>query len=240
MLIVALVTLLGMAGATIGVRAAREAERVRKLVPFSAGLLLGMAFFVIFPEALASGRWPVIFGWSAFGCGLFALVEWYLDKAPHEDEPADKLHHRHIALFPLLVAVCLHNALDGWNVGLATQLPDKSLEWTFLAGMGVHKLTSGAAMGAIFRTAAPSTRVAMYAAVGAEFLTIAGAVAEMSLHSILGDGWTALLLAATGGSFLYLGIHALREARRHNHPTATAGYAGVGLMAIGVLALVTR
>ena len=47
-LVGAILTLLGMFGAAIGVLAAERAARIKQLMPFSAGLLLGIAVFLIF------------------------------------------------------------------------------------------------------------------------------------------------------------------------------------------------
>jgi hypothetical protein len=60
-----------MFGAAMGVLAAEHAARIKQLMPFSEGLLLGIAVFLIFPEALVSGQWPTIVGFSITGtCGL--------------------------------------------------------------------------------------------------------------------------------------------------------------------------
>jgi zinc transporter ZupT len=231
-----ILTLLGMFGAAMGVLAAEHAAKIKQLMPFSAGLLLGIAVFLIFPEALGSGRWPVIIGFSVAGCVVIAVAENYLGHAHAEHDGAVAFGNWR-AWAPLLVALSLHDALDGWNIGLACNLADPKLVWTFLAGMGLHKCTGGVASGAIFRASIRSTGRSLLAAAAAEALTFAGVMLEVSLRSILGERWTAWLLAATGGSFLYLAFHAMQQARRRENGNLTFRYAMLGFASVGLVSL---
>ena len=235
-LVGSLVTLFGASGAAMGVLATKRAARIKELMPLSAGLLLGMAVFLILPEALTSGRWPAILGFSVAGCAVFAVAEHYLGHAHGEREESVSSGYL-VAALPLLVALSLHNALDGWNTGLACQLADKKLVWAFLAGMGLHKCSAGAAAGAIFRASLRSTIGSLCAAVVAEALTLVGLMLEQSLSSILSQQWTVWLLAATGGSFLYLAFHALEIARRGASANVTFRYATVGFASVWLVSL---
>ena len=238
-LVGSLVTLLGASGAATGVLAAKRAARIKALMPLSAGLLLGMAVFLIFPEALISGRWPAVLGFSVAGCAVFAIVEHYLGHAHREHEESAASGYL-IAWLPLFVALSLHNSLDGWNTGLACQLADPKLVWTFLAGMGLHKCTAGAAAGAIFRASLRSTSQSLSAALAAEAFTLVGLRLEVSLSSTLGEQWTVWLLAATGGSFLYLAFHALQQARKRASANITFRYATFGFASVWLVSLASR
>jgi len=238
-LVGSLVTLLGAFGAATGVLTAKRAARIKALMPLSAGLLLGMAVFLILPEALNSGRWPAVIGFSITGCAVFAVVEHYLGHA-HTEHEESSLSGYPIAWVPLFVALSLHNSLDGWNTGLACQLAHSKLVWTFLAGMGLHKCTAGAASGAIFRASLRSTRLSLGAALAAEAFTLVGLRLEVSLSSILGEQWTVWLMAATGGSFLYLAFHALQQARRRASVNITFRYATFGFASVWLVSLLNR
>jgi zinc transporter ZupT len=61
-----------------------------------------------------------------------------------------------LGLVPLVTAVGLHSLLDGWNIGIALSFPDQHLVWTFLGGIALHKLSSGFAIGAVFRANTPT------------------------------------------------------------------------------------
>ena len=63
---------------------------------------------------------------------------------------------------------------------------------------------------------------------------------EVSLSSILGEQWTVWLLAATGGSFLYLAFHALQQARRRASANITFRYATFGFASVWLVSLVSR
>ena len=238
-LVGSVVTLLGASGGVMGVLAAKRAARIKALMPLSAGLLLGMAVFLIFPEALISGRWPAIVGFALTGCAVFAVVEHYLVHAHGEHEKSVGSGYL-IAWLPLLVALSLHNALDGWNTGLACQLADPKLVWPFLAGMGLHKCTAGAAAGAILRASLRSTIPSLCAALAAEALTLVGLMLELSVNSILGERWTVWLLAATGGSFLYLAFHTILLARRRASANITFCYATFGFASVWLVSLASR
>lgn len=173
------------------------------------------------------------------GCAVFAIAEHYLghDLAEHKGAVA---FSNWSAWAPLLVALSLHDALDGWNIGLACNLADPKLLWTFVAGMGLHKCTGGAAAGAIFRASIRSTGRSLLAAVAVEALTLAGVMLEVSLRTILGGRWTAWFLAVTGGSFLYLAFHAIQQARRRENPNLTFRYAILGFASVGLVSMLSR
>lgn len=224
-----LITLIGIAGAAAGVLVVSRTTSLRRLVPFSSGLLAGMAALLILPEALEG-----VSGWIAAllclaGWGVFAGIEstvHRLSEAPHAQA---------IGLLPILIAVGLHNVLDGWNIAVASQLNAPALG-SLLAGMALHKLTAGFATGAIFRAGSTQRRAALAAATACEAATAAGAAAQWISRSQLGDGWTAPLLALTAGSFLYLGYHALSRSRRDNSPASAAVSALAGFAAAWILA----
>lgn len=232
-----LITMLGASGSAMGILATKRATMVSKLMPLSPGLLLGMAVFLIFPEALNSARWSTILGFSLVGYVFFVFVEHCLGRVRSEHQESLRSSGGLMAWLPLLIALSVRNALDGWNAGLACQHANQKLVWSFLAGMGLHKCTAGAAAGAIFRSVIPSTIRSLSAAVAVEAVTLVGLLLALSLSSVLGDQWTVWLLAATGGSFLYLATHAMRQARKRASAITTYRYAALGLAGVWVVSL---
>jgi hypothetical protein len=57
------------------------------------------------------------------------------------------------------------------------------------------------------------------------------------LRSILGERWTTWLLAATGGSFLYLVFHAIQQARWREKANLTFRHATLGFASVGLVSL---
>ena len=137
----------------------------------------------------------------------------------------------------MLLAVSLHAMLDGWNIATALELPDNGVLWAFLAGISLHKLTGGFAIGAVILSAVGDRNRAVAWAVGCESLTAAGAAIQYAFRTSMGDQWTVWLLAVTGGSFLYLGYHSLQSARRSRGfrsalPAALAGMGSIWLISL--------
>jgi zinc transporter ZupT len=64
----------------------------------------------------------------------------------------------------------LHSLLDGWNIGIALSFPDQRLVWTFLGGIALHKLSSGFAIGAVFRADGDEWTIWLLALTSGSFL----------------------------------------------------------------------
>lgn len=195
----------------------------RRLVPFGGGVLLGVTCFFMLPELAEFFRWPVALGWVAAGAIVLGFIDRFVypvcpscshmhDHHQHHDEA--RLHG---FAAPLLLAAALHSAVDGWSVvaahhsaGFAT-----AIAATLAAGIGIHKVPEGLALGVITRAAMMSRYSALAWCAAAEGATLAGAAAETVLGPYLGSASLYALLALASGSFLYLGVHAVHgELRR--------------------------
>ncbi|HLJ14962.1 MAG TPA: hypothetical protein VKV15_10735 [Bryobacteraceae bacterium] len=194
----------------------------RYVVPFSAGLLVGVALFFLLPELAESLRWPVAAGWF---CSGFALL-WVIDRNVYAVCPSCSHSHDHdrcIAplhgfALPLLTAAGVHSLLDGWALASGSQVGSGTLTMALVAAIALHKLPEGIALGVITRAALPSTGAALAGCAAAEAATIAGVLLELALAPLLGSLWVHLLLAMAGGSFLYLGYHAVDAEYRRGGP----------------------
>src|SRR5437764_6573362 len=72
-----LATLAGLAGAALGIWMTAAHRGSRLLVPFSAGVLLGVAVFGLLPELAAEIGWPVSLSLFAAGYGLLLGIDRY-------------------------------------------------------------------------------------------------------------------------------------------------------------------
>jgi zinc and cadmium transporter len=120
-----------------------------------------------------------------------------------------------------------------WNVAAAQDEPTLGLG--FIAGIAAHKIPEGLALGVIARAAMRSRRAAMFWCGMAQAATLLGAMLEGVLAPYLGPQAMHALLALAGGSFLYLGWHAVHgEFRRRGASSALVpaltGVAGSGLL----------
>jgi zinc transporter ZupT len=114
---------------------------------------------------------------------------------------------------PLLAAAALHSALDGWTVMAGQSHP--SLGPALIFGIAAHKAPEGLALGVIARASLASRFTALSWCIAAEAATLLGAGLELAFAPYLGMTVLHALLAVAGGSFLYLGGHAVHgELRR--------------------------
>ena len=188
-----------------------------RLVPFSGGVLVGVALFWVLPEMAEYLNWVQALAWIAAG---FAVL-WAVDRFVYPLCPACSQPHDHDNCSadlhgfapPLLIAAAIHSALDGWSVLAANG--SAHLGAPFVLAIAIHKVPEGLALGVIVRAAINSRRAALGWCLLAESATVVGAALELVLAPFLGPQVLHALLAIAGGTFLYLGGHAVHgEFRR--------------------------
>ncbi len=210
------------------------------MVPFSGGVLIGVAVFWVLPEMADFFRWPAALAWIAAGFALLCAIDRYLfpvcpscsDTHAHED-CATRLHE---FAMPLLAAAALHSALDGWSA-MAAQ--SSGFGAGFVLGIAAHKVPEGIALGVIARASLEKRTSAITWCAAAESATLAGAVFETWLEPHVGPHGIHALLALAGGSFLYLGGHAIhgesqRSGSRPTYVSALTGVAGSSVLKLFV------
>lgn len=218
---ITLITLIAIVSAAGGVWLTSLHVWSRRLVPFSGGLLVGVAVFWVLPEMAEFINWINALAWIAAGfVVLWTIDRWFYPVCPACSHPHD--HDQCAATLhgfapPLLIAAALHSALDGWSVSAAGSA---QLGMPFVAAIAVHKVPEGLALGVIVRAALDSRRAALSWCTLAESATLLGAALEMVLAPYLGPYVLHALLALAGGTFLYLGGHAVHgEFRRRGLAT---------------------
>lgn len=210
----------------------------RRLVPFSGGVLVGVALFWVLPEMADALRWPGAIAWTAAG---FALL-WSVDRFVYPVCPACSHTHEHDHCetrlhgfaAPLLIAAAMHSLLDGW--GAASTDFGPALAW----GIAFHKIPEGIALGVIVRASLASRAAAVWWCALAESATLAGAALESMAELRLGSPAVHALLAVAGGSFLYLGGHAIHGELRRSGPAPAFFPALTGVAGSSVLRLLMR
>src|ERR1035441_9679644 len=116
----ALATFVGLLGAVLGVWLTGLRQRARAVVPFSAGVLLGVALFGLVPELAAEIGWRVTMLLFAMGYGALRLVNRFVSPVCPccSDDPDHNACSTEVHGFaaPLIVAATVHSFLDGWSV----------------------------------------------------------------------------------------------------------------------------
>jgi len=236
------ITAIAIASAAAGVWLTGYASLSRRLVPFGGGALVGVAFFWVLPEMAEYLRWDGALMWVAGGVLLLAAIDRYVYPVCPACSPAHDRDHcstrLHGFAMPLLVAAALHAALDGWSAAAADS--DIHLSLGFLASIGAHKVPEGLALGVIARASLKSRGSALAWCALAEGSTLAGAALEGVFAPYLGAAGLHVLLAVAGGSFLYLGWHAVHGEFRRSGASPALVPALTGVAGSSVLRLFLR
>jgi len=213
----------------------------RRIVPFSGGLLMGIALFGVVPELAEQYTWSSAAGMLVVGLLLlWAFGHYVYPICPscshtHDHDHCVKLLHG-FAL-PLIAAASIHSLLDGLGIAASKQEPG-TLGATVLLGVMLHKIPEGLALGVMFRAAVDSRASALFWCTMIESMTFFGALLENAAGEHLGTAWIGYALALAGASFLYLGFHAVHgEWRRRGTPAfmpALTGAAGAAALQHGL------
>jgi len=204
-------------------------DRLHLILGFSAGAIVGVAFFDLIPEALELGGSAhdasFIMSVVAIGFVLYLLLDRFFSS--HE--------HAHNRISARASSLSLHGFLDGAGVGIAFQV---SPELGLIVGLAVlaHKFSDGInAVGFVLRDGGERGDVLKWLYVNAA-APVLGVVA--TLFFSVTDTVFGLLLALFAGFFLYIGASDLLPESHHAHPvvwTTIATVAGCALM-YGIIA----
>ena len=185
---------------------------------------MGVALFWVLPEMAEFFHWFNALAWIVAGFAALWGVDRFIHPVcpscshPHDHDHCAATLHGFAA--PLLLAAGVHSALDGWSLSNALNTSgaahdSQTLGTAFVLAIAVHKIPEGLALGVIARAAMDSRRAALGWCAVAESATLLGAALEVVLAPHLGPRVLHSLLALAGGTFLYLGGHAVHgEFRR--------------------------
>ncbi|MBV8731246.1 MAG: hypothetical protein JO336_15670 [Acidobacteriia bacterium] len=258
-----LATAVGIGAAAAGIwfsgrdrRPGKKHAAPRLALPFSAGVLLGVALFGLLPELARESGWAATLLLFGSGYGLLIAVDRLIypvcPTCSHSHEHgacADELHGFAV---PLVAAAAIHSFFDGWTMTLAQSVDTRAatplgLSLAVPFAVTLHKIPEGIALGGILRAAVrsgkPGGRMrAVSGCVLAEGCTIVGGAIGLALAPRLETGWMVYPLGLTAGWIFYLGFHAVHEEwKRYGAAPAFAsaltGLAGAAAIQRGAQAL---
>ncbi|AKU89980.1 ZIP family metal transporter [Vulgatibacter incomptus] len=199
-----------MLTAAVPVAFPRLQSRMHLFLSFSAGVMLGAAFFHMLPEAVESGGLESLY-WSLGGFVFLFLLERYVlvhwckeDDECEVHSPQHEHSHGKTVGTAAFVGMSLHTLTDGFALGTAIEAGIGAS--VFLAIL-FHKLPSSFSLAAILmserktagRTVAYTTVFAAMLPLGALlYLALAGVVP----HEVFG----ARALGFSAGTFLHLAV----------------------------------
>jgi zinc transporter ZupT len=203
-----------------------EIHAVRgKFTAISAGVMVGVALFWIFPDmTMKSGMAPTALALAGALATLCAIDRFVYPVCPccahgvRRSAPAGPHHSKapggNGALIPLVIAICIHNLLDGWMAvaaGHAGSSPGSGI----VVGLIAHKIPEAVVFGLMLRNATNVRNVQILSVVFTSLSILAGGAA----HSGFLMFSETIVIAASLGS----GLQQLFVCRRpHFSPAAEA------------------
>ncbi len=220
------------------------------MLSFSAGVMLGAAFFHMLPEAV-EGAGATALPFVAVGFLVLFLVERFVlvhacaEPGPGAEEAAAaagrETHHVHgdgtgceahtmgLAAF---VGLSVHTVIDGFALGASSEKPELGL-LVFLAILA-HKIPNAFSLSAILRHEGYSRAKAL--AMNATFALMIplGAGLYLALrHLVHAETFTSFAVAASAGTFLHLAFSdILPDVHRRHGARLSHGLAVLGGMAV--------
>lgn len=203
----ALVTYLG------GVFALRFKDKLHLILGFSAGAILGVAFFELLPEVVElSGGSSVAIAAIGLGFVAYAILDRMFILHSHDD--CEEQHHRRTILG--VSSLVAHRIFDGLAIGFAF---NASLELGLLVTLAVliHGFSDGInVVSLVLRGGGERASVLRYLALDA----VAPFVGVTFAYFVaVSDPTMSLILATFCGFFIYLGAADLLPESHHSHPT---------------------
>lgn len=225
-----------VAGSGVGVWLGGRGRQTR-IVPFSGGVLAGIALFWVLPELAGRFGWLAGAGWLAGGFAVLLLVDRHVypvcptcSHTHDHDECETRLHG---FATPLILAAALHSFFDGLGLAASLDAGMGELGRAVFWGISLHKIPEGLALGVFLRASLRSWQMAMIGCAATQAPMIAGGALEALVAPRFGSAWLVTLLALAGGSFLFLGFHAVHGEwkRRGAVPAFVAACVGAAVAA---------
>ena len=213
-----------------GLFALRFKDQLHLILGFSAGAIIGVAFFDLLPEAiyLAKGKYDAHLVTSVVALGFMAYL--ILDRliVLHSHADGDVVHSRRGRLGAASLAT--HSFLDGVAVGLAFKV-SAAVGVTVAIAVLVHDFSDGInTVNLILKNKGTLKEARRWLFVDA-FTPVIGVISTIFFS--LSEATLALLLASFCGFFLYIGASDLLPESHHRHPTRLTTI--MTLLGMGVL-----
>ena len=216
-----------------GMFALRFKDKLHLILGFSAGAVIGVAFFDLLPEALELGKQNyninLITSIAALGFIVYMILDRFVffhSHGTHEHE------EQMLAERGILGAgsLSIHSFLDGMAIGLAFQVSSVVGSIVAIAVL-VHDFSDGInTVNMILKNSGTRTQAFKWLLVDA-IAPVLGVVSTMFFT--VSESTLGIILAIFTGFFLYIGASDLLPESHHSHPTIWTTFATV----LGVLVL---
>lgn len=204
--------IVSMAGAALPRVRKLTDKQAHLLISLSAGIFLGLLFFLLLPEAVEEcehGGIDMHLAMCALALG-FILIMFVEVMMKHRHmggcscECCQDAHSHRITSASSFIGLSIHAACDGLALA-ATFLAGEEVGLVATIGMCIHKFVVLFSLSTTTILANNDDRSAYMRLVGFSLITpIAGLIFFMALNGIDVDGFTGLPLAFAAGTFMYV------------------------------------
>lgn len=211
-----------------GLFALKFKDKLHLILGFSAGAVIGVAFFDLLPEALELGgtsyESSTITSIVALGFIIFMILDRFviMHSHSHDDEHEN---HKHTPRGILgASSLSIHSFLDGAAIGLAFQI-SPAVGAIVAAAVLVHDFSDGInTVNLIMKNGGDKKEAFRWLLVDA----IAPVLGIFStLFFTVSEGTLGVILAIFTGFFLYIGASDLLPESHHSHPTMWTSFATI-------------
>ncbi len=208
-----------------GLLALRFKDKLHLILGFSAGAVIGVAFFDLIPEAieLSEGFYEVgtVTAIIALGFVVYLIFDRLIGAHGHATEEHCEKHsgHAHESNHSGALgagSLSLHSFLDGVAIGLAFQV-SASVGAIVAVAVLVHDFSDGLNTVNMITRNHGDKKLAMRWLFVDAIAPVLGVLS--TLFFTLSQGALGIVLALFSGFFLYIGASDLLPESHHNHPT---------------------
>jgi len=219
-----------------GLFALKFKDKLHLILGFSAGAVIGVAFFDLLPESieLGSGKYDIhaITVVVAIGFVLYMILDRFVILHSHNDDEEESHSHNEKRGILGAGSFAVHSFLDGIAIGLAFQVSNAVGSIVAVAVL-VHKFSDGInTVNMILKNHGEKNNAIKWLIISA----IAPVLGILSTSAFqLTESTLGIILAIFTGFFLYIGASDLLPESHHNHPTIWTTF----LTVLGVLVMYT-
>lgn len=202
-----------------GLFALKFKDKLHLILGFSAGAVIGVAFFDLIPEAIELGssayEISTILAITSVGFIIYMILDRFIILHSHHEETHDE-HHTHNRGKLGAGSLSIHSFLDGIAIGLAFQVSSAVGAIVAIAVL-VHDFSDGInTVNMILKNGGSRKQAMKWLAVDA-IAPVIGIICTMFFT--LEESSLGIILAIFSGFFLYIGASDLLPESHHNHPT---------------------
>ncbi|MCL1984184.1 MAG: ZIP family metal transporter [Methanomassiliicoccaceae archaeon] len=239
------ILIISLAGAYIPFLKKMDSRQVHLMVALSAGIFLGILFFMLLPETFdeveAAGLDATdVVPWMI--CGFLAVV--FIDvlmKRRHMhvcacEECVDKEHGHELTSFSAFAGLAVHAAVDGMILSIGLNAGEE-IGMVALVGVSLHKFVELFSLSSTFMLTDMSKNNRLVYMIIFALITPAAALLSMPMINIVGGLDVFIPLAVATGTFMYVGIYALLPEAFHERRDSLVSFALVvtGIIAIALI-----